>query len=75
MSREAVPLVKVQVVLGVRVIQQIWPRAEAEGEVSPGRQVIFLGCGVAEESGKDGHAAADYASAHFGSTVESIGEK
>ena len=63
------PLAKVQVVQGVCVIQQIRSGAVAEGEVSQGRKAIFLGCAVAEESGEDGHAAADYASAYFGSTV------
>ena len=71
MPREAVPLAKVQLVQGVRVIQQIRVGAEAEGEGSQGRKrkAIFLGGAVAEESGDDGHAAADYAGAHFGSIV------
>ena len=71
MPREAVPLAKVQVVQGVRVIQQIRVGAEVEGEGSQARKrkATFLGCVVAEESGDDGHAAADYADAHFGSTV------
>lgn len=69
MPRRAVQIARMQIVQRVSVIQQMSRRAETEGEVSQGRKAELLGCVAAKESRKDGQAAADDASAHFGSAA------
>ena len=70
MPRKAVQLASLQIVQRMSVVQQIRPtrRAEMEGEVSPGREAETLGV-AAKEGRKDGQAAADDASAYFGSAA------
>lgn len=43
--------------------------AGGKGEVPKRRKVEFAGFTLAEQSSEDGHTAADYAGAHFGSTA------
>lgn len=68
MPRGAASLARAQIVQGVSLIRWQWPSrvgVKAEREVTQERQSEFIGYVAVEESGKDGHAAANYAGAHF----------